>query len=282
MSTDIQQRISCRKLAEVDPLALSSREWLATNGLGGYASGTLSGACTRRYHCLLTAALPAPLGRRVMFNHLAEELKSDGEHTLRLSALDLVDQDIDSCPEGLTEFRLEAGLPVWGYDIGQVKLERRVLLPHLQNSVHVNYQVLSAPGNVRLRLRPSFHFRPHEAPVSSGSLPEYEVTAISRGFEVRDPQLPPLRMCVAAKRTSLVLDGGHRCHVHYRLERERGYKFTGTLWNPGYFRIDLAAGDEATLIASTEPWDVVQGIDPVSVREAELNRRERLLSQSLP
>jgi predicted glycogen debranching enzyme len=282
MSQDVQQRISCRKLAEDDPLALSNREWLATNGLGGYASGTLSGACTRRYHCLLTAALPAPLGRRVMFNHLAEELKLGGEDAIRLDALDLVEQDTNHCPEALTEFRLEAGLPVWGYDIGGVKLERRVLLPHLQNTVHVNYRLLAAAGNVRLRLRPSFHFRPHEAPVSSGSLPEYEVSAISHGFEVRDLNSPPLRMCVVAKRTSLVLDGGHRCNVHYRLEGERGYESTGALWNPGYFRIDLAAGEEVTLIASTEAWEVVHGVDPVSVREAELNRRERLLSQSLP
>src|SRR6266436_281373 len=54
---------------------LVEREWLVTNGLGGYASGTIAGACTRRYHGLLIAALPAPLGRRVMFNHLAEEFK---------------------------------------------------------------------------------------------------------------------------------------------------------------------------------------------------------------
>ena len=63
---------------------LLEREWLATNGLGGYASGTISGACTRRYHSLLIAALPAPLGRMVMFNHLAEELKFTDRSILRL------------------------------------------------------------------------------------------------------------------------------------------------------------------------------------------------------
>ena len=63
------------------PRTLLTREWLVTNGLGGYASGTIAGACTRRYHGLLIAALPAPLGRIVMLNHLFEELRlADGSH----------------------------------------------------------------------------------------------------------------------------------------------------------------------------------------------------------
>jgi hypothetical protein len=52
-----------------------TREWLVANGLGGYASCTVAGVCTRRYHGLLVAALPNPLGLRMMFNHLAERLR---------------------------------------------------------------------------------------------------------------------------------------------------------------------------------------------------------------
>src|SRR4051794_41784695 len=59
-----------------DPDALVTREWLVTNGLGGYASGTVAGVMTRRYHSVLTAALPAPFGRIVMLSHLAEQLRS--------------------------------------------------------------------------------------------------------------------------------------------------------------------------------------------------------------
>jgi len=58
---------------------LVTREWLVANGLGGYASGTIAGVASRRYHSLLIAALPAPLGRHVMLNHLTELLRfSDG------------------------------------------------------------------------------------------------------------------------------------------------------------------------------------------------------------
>ena len=66
--------------------ALLDREWLVTNGLGGYASGTVAGVPTRRYHGLLIAALPAPLGRMVMLNHLSEQLRLSGRHALSSSA----------------------------------------------------------------------------------------------------------------------------------------------------------------------------------------------------
>ena len=55
--------------------AATAREWLVTNGLGGYASGTVAGVATRRYHGLLIAAMPAPLGRMMMLNHLSEQLR---------------------------------------------------------------------------------------------------------------------------------------------------------------------------------------------------------------
>src|SRR5438105_10390603 len=62
-------------VADPSPDALVTHEWLVTNGLGGYASGTVAGVITRRYHGVLIAALPAPLGRIVMLSHLAEQLR---------------------------------------------------------------------------------------------------------------------------------------------------------------------------------------------------------------
>ncbi len=64
---------------------LVGREWLVTNGLGGYASGTLLGVCTRKYHGLLVASLPGPLGRTMMLNHLIEELRLDSGKVIPLA-----------------------------------------------------------------------------------------------------------------------------------------------------------------------------------------------------
>src|SRR3954468_6016798 len=75
-----------RSQNDADREALLTREWLVTNGLGGYASGTIAGVTTRRYHGLLIAALPNPLGRTMMFNHLSEQLKLPGGTLVRLGA----------------------------------------------------------------------------------------------------------------------------------------------------------------------------------------------------
>src|SRR3954469_17600283 len=93
---------------------LLSRELLVTNGLGGYASGTLCGAATRRYHGILVAALPAPLGRVMLLNHLSEELRLPDPPTVQLGAVERADRgpDLPGLPH-LVEMRLEWGLPVW-------------------------------------------------------------------------------------------------------------------------------------------------------------------------
>src|SRR5256885_144534 len=94
------------------------REWLVTNGLGGYASGTVAGVMTRRYHGLLIAALPAPLGRFVMLNHLLERVRLPHQHIVWLGDQDEVaGANATDRSEQLVEFRLELGLPVWVYHV---------------------------------------------------------------------------------------------------------------------------------------------------------------------
>src|SRR3954470_20174389 len=94
--------------------ALLTREWLVTNGLGGYASGTVAGVSTRRYHGLLIAALPSAIGRTMMLNHLSEQVRFEGR-TLRLGAEERVGAPELWGAEHLLEFLLDRGLPVWIY-----------------------------------------------------------------------------------------------------------------------------------------------------------------------
>ena len=96
---------------------LLTGEWLVTNALGGYASGTIGGAATRRFHGKLIAALPAPLGRFMMLNHLAAWITGDGDLCWKLCG-DEEGEDRDiAFPESdfLEEFVLEKGLPVWRF-----------------------------------------------------------------------------------------------------------------------------------------------------------------------
>src|SRR5277367_4755999 len=87
--TGIVRRLSFRAGAEQDLDPLLTREWLVTNGLGGYASGTASGVVTRRYHGLLIAALPAPLGRTIMLSQLSERVKFPDNRRIELEAEEL-------------------------------------------------------------------------------------------------------------------------------------------------------------------------------------------------
>src|SRR5438445_3445694 len=103
---------------ESDPESGLTREWLVTNGLGGYASGTLSGIITRRYHGYLVAALPAPYGRMMMFNDLVERVQLPDGSTAQLGGEERVGTPLNlNGAECLTEFRLENGVPVWHYEM---------------------------------------------------------------------------------------------------------------------------------------------------------------------
>src|SRR5438270_8869192 len=107
------RRIDLRNVSPENLSELFRREWLVTNGLGGYASGTISGAVTWRYHGLLIAALPSPLGRVVMLNHLAESLRLPDGRLIEFCGQESNPRDRTmSCGQFLVEFRLENQMPI--------------------------------------------------------------------------------------------------------------------------------------------------------------------------
>jgi predicted glycogen debranching enzyme len=255
------------------------REWLVTNGLGGYASGTVAGVMTRRYHGLLIAALPAPLGRFVMLNHLLERVRMPSRDVVWLGDEDEVaGPNAADRQEHLVEFRLQLGLPVWVYRIDGVTIEKRVLMPYGQNTVHVTYRLVEGDA-VRMALRPSVHFRPHEAAVNESPAKTYTVSATENRYEVSaGPDLPALRMLLDGQHAALTLDAKGAPSVPYQMEESRGYTGKGPLWSPGYFRADLNHGQDVTLIASTESWDTILALSPAAAAVAEHERRRQLLS----
>ncbi|MGE0128424.1 MAG: amylo-alpha-1,6-glucosidase [Blastocatellales bacterium] len=259
-------------------------EWLVTNGLGGYASGTIAGMPTRRFHGLLVAALPAPLGRTMMFNYLGERLRLPNGSAIQLSCDERGPGAVELLgAEYLAEFRLEMGLPVWRYEINGLTLEKRLLMLHLQNTVHVTYKLLSGGEPVRLELRPAFFFRPHEGRVSDQFLEPCTLTIIEDRYEIKGrDDYPPLRLRLRGREAALTLDQGIIKDQFYRVEALRGYDSQGALWSPGYFHVTLIPGEDVTLIASTESWATIFAISPHEAPHAERVRRGRLLSIAAP
>lgn len=260
---------------------LVEREWLVTNGLGGYASGTIAGVCTRRYHGLLISSLPAPLGRMMMFNHLVERIRMPsgqlvilaGDHQPGAAAGDT---------SHLAGFSLEFGLPVWQYRVDPFVLEKRVVLQYRANTTHLIYRLVEGEGTLTIWLRPGFHFRPHESAVSQDLSKPYGVSAQGDRFEIVAPEVPCLRMQLRESPGALVLDGGRFYDVEYSHERDRGYAHHDVLWSPGYFRAELANGQQVALVASTEPWDSLTAVSPSESLDAELERRRRLIEMADP
>ena len=260
------------------------REWLVTNGLGGYASGTVAGVVTRRYHGLLVASLPAPLGRIVMLNHLLERVRLETRQVLWLGDEDEVaGPNIADRSEHLLEFKLELGLPVWRYALPGIVIEKRLLMPYGQNSVHVTYRLLDGDSPVRMSLRPSIQFRGYEEAVDNPLVQAYTLTAGNGRYEIAgDVEIPPLRLLLHGERAALTLDEKGVAEVPYDMERRRGYISAGSLWSPGYFRADLRIGQDVTLIASTESWEAIQALAPADAATAEVDRRRRLLAIAGP
>jgi predicted glycogen debranching enzyme len=250
-----------------------------TNGLGGYASGTLAGVLTRRYHGLLIAALPSPLGRIMMLTDLLEEITFPDGHVVTLGGEERADRLQLHGSEYLTEFRLRFGTPTWRFEIDGAVVEKSLVLIHEQNTVHVSYRLAQGDTTLRLSLRPVFQFRPHESSVSSPLASDYTLTVVEDHYEVASSKhFPPLRLRVTGQCAAFTFDRRTVQQVIYRTEESRGYESRGDLWSPGYFHIDLSAKSPATVIASTESWETMDALSPQDALMAELRRRNRVLA----
>ena len=256
-----------------NPTPEARREWLVTNGLGGFASATISGEITRRYHGFLIAALPAPQGRVVMLNDLDVAVgRSDGS----LASLRDSGRFVD--------FTLTMGLPSWRYEIDGMTIEKSVLMPARHNITYIGFRLIGGARAIRLFLRPAVNFRRIEAAVSEPLASGYALTANGRHYEIAaGAGLPVLRLMISGcDATSFTADGGSRHECDFVTEEQRGYDARGSLWSPGYFTVELQPDSIATLIAATEPWHTVEALHPDAARRFETERRRRLVAMAPP
>src|SRR5262249_21835453 len=160
--------------------------------------------------------------------------------------------------------------------------EKKLLLLHHQTPVTIRYRT-TGKSRLRLTLRPSVNFRPHEAPVSTPLSGTYALTVVEDTFEISsEVDMPSLRLRLYGQDISLTVDRTRFQEVIYRIEESRGYAARGALWSPGFFPVSLPGGAPVTLVASTEPWDTVKAIAPEYAESAENSRRRRLLFRAQP
>src|SRR5262249_49736919 len=150
---------------------------------------------------LLIAALPAPLGRIVMLSHVAEQLRWPDGRRVEIGGRERAGDTADARGTGhLIEFRLEAGIPVWRYDVEGLVLEKRAFLRHQPDTCGLICMLAGGPGRSELVLRPWVNFRGQELPVTEPLGWPYEFRSIGERCEValKGRTLPVLRLLVVA------------------------------------------------------------------------------------
>jgi len=259
-----------------------SREWLVTNGLGGYASGTVSGFIARRFHGLLVAALPAPEGRTMMLNHLSEKLRFPDRPPIVLNGEEQPQgMLVPSASRYLVDFHLDAGLPVWTYAVGGLTIEKRLCLPHGQNTTLISYKLVTGEG-VRIELQPWVNFRRHDGPLNELIDEPYAMIVQGDRYEIFKQGTPPLRLRVEGPHPTFTIAGDRLRNIRYRTEESRGYDSQGDLHSPGYFGVDLVCERAASFLASVEPWEIASALEPLAAFDMDRVRRARLLACAHP
>jgi len=251
------------------------REWLVTNGLGGYASGTVAGVNTRRYHGLLVAALAPPVQRTVLVAGSVDWATYAGER-YALSTHEYADGTVD--PDGyrnLVGFRLDGMLPVWTFALADALVERRVWMAYGSNTTYVRFTVVRSSGPLELELRPLVTYRDfHSLSRAYGWAPGF--VQVSDGIEVRafDGARPFRILCNDA---TFNPEATWYFNFLHRKERTRGLDDTSDLFVPGVFSAQLRAGQSITLMLATEPDS---DLPAEHAPEAELTRQRALLVQA--
>ena len=252
------------------------REWLETNGIGGFASGTINGCNNRRYHGLLVAATKPPVGRFVLLSKLEETLIVNGRR------FDLSTNHYPGVvhPQGfqfLKQFRLDP-FPTFTFRVDGIEIEKTVFMVQGQNTTVIEYRISGINKQIKtqLELRPLIAFRDyhsltHENAAINGRIDE-QPEQISISPYVGLPSL------YLANDTKSVEPTGHWYRTfEYDAERERGLDFQEDLFNPCVLRFDLNSSSRATVIASTEPQKTASAEE---YRQREILRRSDVTKQS--
>ncbi|HSD75684.1 MAG TPA: amylo-alpha-1,6-glucosidase [Steroidobacteraceae bacterium] len=227
----------------------SAREWLVTNGLGGFAAGTLSGARTRRYHGLLVAALNPPVGRVVTLAKVDEVVTYAGR-IYSLGANEFADGTI--APSGhvlLQSFTTEDGMPVWRCALGDALLEKRIWMAQGVNTTYVRYRLLRASAPLELELQPLCTSRDYHAQWRGGGSPVVTSAGTSCTIRVHEGAAP---YQLTLDRGEFRPDAAWYWNFRHRCESARGLDDLEDLYRPGLFQCTLAPGEDATLTVSTE------------------------------
>jgi len=240
-----------------DLAAAESREWLVTNGIGGYASGTLAGSQTRRYHGLLVAALQPPVGRTQLLSAIDEIVHYDGAdfslatHRWASGAVD---------PQGfllLEDFHLAGSTPVWTYALADALLEKRVWMHQGENTTYIQYTLVRGSRALEMELKALVNYRDFHSLTHAGDW-RMNIIPVEHGVEVLAfDGAPPFYL----KSSAATCEPRHEWFLgcFFGEETARGLNDREDRLFAGLFRAKLEIGSSVVFVATTEANALVDG-----------------------
>jgi predicted glycogen debranching enzyme len=268
-----------------DPGSALTREWLETNGLGGFSSSTITGLNTRRYHGLLVAATKPPVGRAVLVSKLEETIIVDGRR-YELSTNQypgVMHPRGDRLQKG---FRLDP-FPVFTYEVEGILIEKSVLMVHGENTIVVQYELRGNSAEVAdhqppiidcsLEVSPLIAFRDYHSLMHENTALNPQAQTLE-GLAVIKPYAELPALYIAHDARDVESSALWYRNFEYSRERERGFNFTEDLFNPFVLKFDLKSGRGANLIVSTERREVK---DSDALKQGEIERRLKI-TESAP
>jgi predicted glycogen debranching enzyme len=255
-----------------DLAAAESREWLVTNGLGSYASGTVAGSQTRRYHGLLVAALQPPVGRTQLVSAIDEIVHYGGEdfslatHRWASGAVD---------PKGFLlpeDFHLEGSTPVWTYALADALLEKRIWMRQGENSTYIQYTLVRGSSAIEIDLKAIVNYRDFHSLTQAGDW-RMNIAPVEQGVKVVafDGAAPFYLKCSAA-----TCEPRHEWYLgcYYAEETERGLSNQEDRLFVALFRARLEVGASLTFAATME---TAASLDGETLRAERDNHDAKLL-----
>ena len=261
------------------------REWLVSNGLGGYAMGSLSGARTRRYHGLLTASFQPPALRTLLVAGLDTWVEIDGRRSPIVThewAAGVV------LPDGyrhLESFSLEDGIPVFVWGVGDVRIVQRLWMAHGANTTYVTYTYARGTANVRLVLKPLCTYRDHHRVTKGGfpidiqaAAPPWPGGAMITVTAHPDRAAEPAHSFrVATNRGTITPDAEWWWSFHLAEEKRRGLDNQEDLFAAATISAELSRGSTLAVVLTTEEGEPALWHDALL---AEQQRQRGLLEQA--
>lgn len=259
--------------SELNPDQGASKEWLLTNGLGGFASSTIIGLNRRRYHGLLIAALNPPVDRRLLVAKLDEDFYVDGERFV-LGTNQVRDGYAQQGYRYLLRFR-RYPFPEYIYLIKDVFLIKTIFMLYGENTTVVHYRIINEYGrDLKIFIFPLVNCRDYHGTTHENSFPFFQNKLDDRQVRIDPfPGAPPIYLC--SDRAEFYVEPSWYRGMYYSIEDIRGLPAYEDHFIPGYFRLDVQDSGEFTVVLSTKP---VPEIDYQGWKDRQQRRQEKLLS----